>query len=207
MSSAATSGVQSSSSTPAPSSSGFLTPYSRVLLPRSRRADIRLIAGKHMHQASRPENKRRGSKRSAVWDHGDTYLDPNQEGGLESWICDYCDSTVILRGNQSTSNIRRHLIDKHKISFPSGADAVWKPFDDDYSSSKRALSDDDDDDDDDKQPLRKKRTPSPLPRWKRLYTTVNIHKFRQKLIRFVVHHTEPFNVVSDSSFRDLIIHL
>jgi hypothetical protein len=72
---------------------------------------------------------------------------------------------MVLFGSQTTSNLRRHLIEKHKINLLSGADAVAKPFDDDYSLSRTSLPSDDDE-----PPKKKKRTPLPNPHWRRLYS-------------------------------------
>ena len=54
---------------------------------------------------------------SPVWRHGEVYIRANNPRDPPHFICDYWDSVLKTRPSRSTTNFRRHLIDKHHIVF------------------------------------------------------------------------------------------
>ena len=128
-------------------------------------------------------NKRRGIVSSMVWEHGDEYIKAEEPMEPSVYICNYCDSTIVIPANQSTSNIRRHFRDKHpriniakrRASQLTGIDVdAFDLFD--ISSPVSGQS---------TPPSTRYSTPSPLREFKSLYTKCNIDIFRRMLIELV----------------------
>ena|ERR1700710_1697558 len=102
-----------SSPTPTPRS---LTPYTN--LP-SLRADIRTIDRVEWLQTGNPPPKRRGVIASAIWDHGTEYISIADPDSAAVFICDHCDSVMGIPSGGGTSNIGRHMRDRHRIKLKS----------------------------------------------------------------------------------------
>ena len=51
---------------------------------------------------------------------------PTKPRDIPSFICDYCDSIMRTRPSGSTSNFRRHLIDKHRVAFDITMECIVK---------------------------------------------------------------------------------
>ena len=99
-----------------------------------------------------------------------------------SWICDRCDSIISLRRSQSNWNTSRHLLRAHNIRV------------------KREISD-----------IEEEKLAQQAKRRDKTFTAliarVNIDRFRELLIRWVVQSQIPYSAVKSQSFRDLLLRL
>ena len=147
----------------------------------SRRSQSRRINGRIWNQAAHPSNIRRNSHSSGIWQHGTEYIELGQQTDSSSWICDHCDSIISLARSQSTFNVSRHLENVHKI--------LVKRKRDETESAKE---------DRDQETPRKEG-------FSALIARVNIERFRQLLVRWIVQCQIPFSAIKQEPFRDLLI--
>ena len=124
-------------------------------------------------------SKRRGVEQSLIWDHGTDYLCVD-DSNVHAWRCKYCykDLLVVMK-QESTTNVRRHLRQKHKLGFESKKRSR-EEFEEDNSSVQY----------------------SPVIRG--LVSTVNVDTFRYCLTRWIVNRHIPFTEVEGSDFQALL---
>jgi hypothetical protein len=155
----------------------------------SRRADSRRIAGSTWIRAGHQANFRRGIEQSRIWDHGDAYV------ALDSpdkpfWICDICDSAITIPPNQASSNMIRHLKKYHNILL------------------KRTQSDREDEEG--SEAVESIETPSirqTPPIFSALMARINVDKFRNLLVQWIVQQQIPYSAVEQAQFRELLLEL
>src|SRR5271156_4167713 len=151
----------------------------------SRRGETRRIDGVVWYLIDHAANIRRGTPRSPIWDHGAEYCTNPGFPDPRSWICDYCDSVIKLnKSNQSSWNIKRHLSKQHKILtkreiFEAAEEEEEEEEEDGRDKRSRTASTQD----------------SQSERFSTLVARVNIDRFRQLLVRWVVQSQIPYSAV------------
>ena len=135
-------------------------------------------------------NRKNGSKQSKVWDHGCDYInqvDPSSHG----WRCNICipQTFIIIRANK-TSDILRHLREVHRID-PNTQSVV---------AVKRSIEDIIEDKEDEIRLRSRSKT-------RQLVQTLDIHKWRCHLIRWIIKRHLPFDAVEDNDFRAMLMAL
>ena len=126
-------------------------------------------------------NIKRGSKISEVWQHGGEYIDLNNPQGRHRWVCDRCGKSVKLPKSNSTSNATRHLWRHHQIRL-------------------RDTQEDSEEEDEEEEAIEQRR--SALDQF---ISRVDIERFRDLLVRWVVQCQVPFVAVGRSQFAELLL--
>jgi hypothetical protein len=149
--------------------------------PQARFRPTKRIHGVEWLAIDHTANQKRGSKISGIWDHGGEYININNPGGAHRWICDLCNKDLSLTG--STSNILRHLLKRHKIRV-----VEVDPEAQDLSDEEEA---------------------SLISQNSSLLTSylnqVDIERFRELLVRWIVQCQIPFRAIQRSQFSDLLL--
>lgn len=138
-------------------------------------------------------NCKRGSKVSAIWEHGGEYVAMCDPMGPHRWVCDHCNSagrSVVLQQGRQTSNIIRHLRTHHKIDIVKD----------------ELLSEADDEGQQQQQQGQQQVIPvENRQAWANLFNPVDIDSFRKHLIEWVVAKQVPFYVIESDRFRALLV--
>ena len=166
-----------------PSESSESTPgrFSSTPTPLlSRRGDSRRIHGKTWSLTAHATNIRRNSQISRIWEHGAEYVNLSEPNTGSHWICDHCDSIIALRRSQSNWNASRHLLKAHNIKV------------------KREINEEEEEQEE-RQAERREAT------FAALIARVNVDKFRELLIRWIVQSQIPYSAVKSEAFRDLLL--
>ena len=170
------------------------TPTSSVVTPctplPSRRADCRRIHTVEWLLIGHKANIRRGSEASAIWEHGDEYIDLARPDTSLTWICNYCDSIVAIRKNGASFNMFRHLKDKHGILLKRTR-TIREEEDDNASVLSRESS-------------ASQQTPSGFGA---LFVRCDVDKFRNLLLQWIIQQQVPHSAVEQQEFRDLLLYL
>lgn len=167
--------------TPSESSESALSQLLSTPTPlSSRRSDSRRINGKTWSLIEHAVNIRRNSQVSRIWEHGAEYVNHSERNAGSYWICDHCDSMIALRRSQSNWNASRHLLKAHSIRV------------------KREISEVEEEEQA-QQTERREET------FAALIARVNIDRFRELLVRWVVQSQAPYSAVKSQAFRDLLL--
>jgi hypothetical protein len=167
--------------TPSESSESALSQLHSTPTPlSSRRSDSRRINGKTWSLIEHAANIRRNSQVSRIWEYGAEYVNHSERNAGSYWICDHCDSMIALRRSQSNWNASRHLLKAHSIRV------------------KREISEVEEEEQA-QQTERREET------FAALIARVNIDRFRELLVRWVVQSQAPYSAVKSQAFRDLLL--
>jgi hypothetical protein len=142
-------------------------------------------------------NIRRGSDASAIWDHGEEFEEVGSPGATHAWICDLCDSAILLVRSQSSWNVKRHLSSRHNIVIKRGFQDIDN---EDLSTDSRGESD--------SASCESSQAEISRPEgFGALISRVNIDRFRDLLIRWIVKGQVSYSIVKLDEFRDLLLYL
>ena len=121
----------------------------------------------------------RGSKVSSAWLHGGEYINLNDPQGRCRWVCDRCNKSLRLPRSNSTSNVARHLLTAHRIRI-TDAGGSEEEDEDVIDERHRGTID-------------------------QFIKRVDIERFRDLLVRWVVQCQIPFIAVGREQFAKLLL--
>ena len=199
-----------SSPTPNPS---ILTPYAHPPPLPYLRAEVRVINGVIWLQQGHLPNRRRKTASSRAWDHGDEYINQAKPENPSVYICDHCNSVLIIQhASSSTTNLLRHQKDEHRLDLKRGAGEVTPiaEYDNRFAPGQIVLYSPSRPSPARRQALSSsQRRLSPIPPRSHLQMIKRFDpdEYRIKLIRFVVETQQSFSITEQESFKDLYISL
>ena len=208
--------VEVDSPTPrVPSISPFSVPnssssYSSTSAPRSRRSEQRVSGGKLWRQVATPSNTYRNSKVSRAWEHGAEYFDINQPHNPHRWICDYCDAFITLNNDRITANAARHLRAKHNLVLKRRQSEI----EEEEEPRQINKEEQEEEEEEEEEPLSQESRQQSVVSSRRsqshfstLVTSIQVERFRQLLIQWIIQAQIPYSCVENAQFRDLLLYL
>jgi hypothetical protein len=188
------------------SNSSFSSPASPSSSPRSRRSEQRVIDGKLWRQVALPANMYRNSIVSRAWEHGAEYLNINQPHHPHRWICDYCDAFITLNSSRNTANATRHLRSNHKLALKRQQSEIEE-------EEQAQINEEEQEEEEELLSQHESRQQSVVSsrrsqsHFSTLVTTVQVERFRQLLIQWIIQAQIPYSCVENAQFRNLLLYL
>ena len=154
------------------------TPLPRPLYRRIKRVT-------YIH-TGRPPALHRGQILSTIWNHGDTYIDENEDNlnRVPMWICDHCDQTVVAHGGGTTGNALRHLKRKHRITSRRARDEQEEAIPEEIVVEQRSST-----------------------HLHALVVSINVDRFRMLFLRLFINCQLPYSLVERPEFQELILYI
>ena len=157
---------------------------------RSLRAEERRIKGVVWRLIDTPSIRRKQDN-SGIWSHGARYINIDRPRDPPHFICHHCNTVMKPSSSQSTSNYLRHLKRRHDIILDRQETEEEEAENEEDSVVAQS------------QVTSRTVTSRTLSA---LVTSINIDRWRQLLLRYIIECQVPYSVVKQPQFRELLIY-